>query len=393
MGVWKQIKDILARSPTEKNIKKHKLIVERGNGVYIWNRLLYKSDIIRSCVTPFARSIGKLNAKQIRENELEIKISPDRYIKRLLSEPNPLLTGQMLQEKLAVQCALNNNAFALIIRDDYGFAEQIYPISATSVEAVYDENTNLYLKFNLISGVVATFSYENIIHIKNHFHDNDIFGESNVDVLAPVMEIVGTTDKSIIDAVRNGGIIRWLLKWSTNLRPEDLKAQAKSFSDTYLNTVEDGLGVAATDAKGDLTQVKPHDYVPNAVIQQNTVKRVLDYFNTNEKIVNSTCNEDEWNTYYELVLEPFSLQFANEFTRKIFSSRERGYGNKIVFESMSLQYASMSTKLNLLQMVDRGAMTPNEWRQILNMGPIEGGEKPIRRLDTDVVKTTEGGGN
>jgi len=40
-------------------------------------------------------------------------------------------------------------------------------------------------------------------------------------------------------------------------------------------------------------------------------------------------------------------------------------------------------------MVDRGALTPNEWRQILNLSAIEGGNKPIRRLDTEVV---EGGG-
>ena len=58
-------------------------------------------------------------------------------------------------------------------------------------------------------------------------------------------------------------------------------------------------------------------------------------------------------------------------------------------DSTSLQYASMASKLNLVQMVDRGALTPNEWRQILNLSPIEGGDKPIRRLDTQVVK--EGG--
>lgn len=55
----------------------------------------------------------------------------------------------------------------------------------------------------------------------------------------------------------------------------------------------------------------------------------------------------------------------------------------------------MSTKMNLVQMVDRGAMTPNEWRSILSLGPIEGGDKPIRRLDTALVKegnvTSEGG--
>ena len=54
-----------------------------------------------------------------------------------------------------------------------------------------------------------------------------------------------------------------------------------------------------------------------------------------------------------------------------------------------MQYASMASKLNLVQMVDRGALTPNEWRKILNLSPIEGGDKPVRRLDTEVVK--EGG--
>ena len=44
--------------------------------------------------------------------------------------------------------------------------------------------------------------------------------------------------------------------------------------------------------------------------------------------------------------------------------------------------------MNLVQMVDRGAMTPNEWRLILGLAPIEGGEKPIRRLDTAVVTET-----
>ena len=42
--------------------------------------------------------------------------------------------------------------------------------------------------------------------------------------------------------------------------------------------------------------------------------------------------------------------------------------------------------MNLVQMVDRGSLTPNEWRAILSLGPIEGGDKPIRRLDTALVK-------
>lgn len=37
-------------------------------------------------------------------------------------------------------------------------------------------------------------------------------------------------------------------------------------------------------------------------------------------------------------------------------------------------------------------MTPNEWRDVMNLGPIEGGDKPLRRLDTTTVGDDLGGG-
>ena len=51
--------------------------------------------------------------------------------------------------------------------------------------------------------------------------------------------------------------------------------------------------------------------------------------------------------------------------------------------------ASLNTKLAFQAMVDRGAMLPNEWRATMNLAPIEGGDKPIRRLDTQVVEMVE----
>ncbi|PEP87074.1 phage portal protein, partial [Bacillus toyonensis] len=127
-------------------------------------------------------------------------------------------------------------------------------------------------------------------------------------------------------------------------------------------------------------------FVPDSKQMQETTQRIYNFFNTNEQIIQSKYSEDEWNAYYESEIEPLAMQFAGEMTRKLFSRRERGCGNKIIFEASSLQYASMGTKMNLVQMVDRGAMTPNEWRSIFSLGPIEGGDKPIRRLDTALVK-------
>lgn len=41
-------------------------------------------------------------------------------------------------------------------------------------------------------------------------------------------------------------------------------------------------------------------------------------------------------------------------------------------------------------MVDRGALTPNEWRATLNLSPVPDGDKPLRRLDTQTVNQIKG---
>ena len=208
------------------------------------------------------------------------------------------------------------------------------------------------------------------------------------------MEIVNTTDQGIVRAIKNSGVIRWLLKYTTPLRPEDLKRNVEEFVNNYLSIESSTFGAAGVDAKAEAEQIKPTDYVPNAAQTDRTTQRIYAFFNTNEKIVHSNYNEDEWISYYEARIEPDAIQMSNEYTRKLFSRRERGFGNKIIFEASALHYASMKTKLNLLQMVDRGAMTPNEWRAVMNMAPLPGGDEPIRRLDTAPVKPlTEGGEN
>jgi hypothetical protein len=62
-------------------------------------------------------------------------------------------------------------------------------------------------------------------------------------------------------------------------------------------------------------------------------------------------------------------------------------GNYITFDASNLSCASISTKLALVAMVDRGAMCANEWRAVMNLPPVEGGNVIVRRLDT--VPTNE----
>lgn len=376
---------------------RYEMITDRGNGFFAWNGNLYKSDIIRACIRPKVKAIGKLVAKHIRETvnvdgSINLKVNPEPYMRFLLEEPNPYMTGQVMQEKVATQLQLNNNAFIYIHRDDNGFPVELYPIPCISVEAIYDTQGELFLKCLMRNGKTVTYAYVDVIHLRQDVNENDIFGTSPRDALISLMEIVNTTDQGIVKAIKNSNIVRWLLKFNNVIRPEDMKTQTDQFVSDFLNIDNGSTGAAATDAKFDAQQVDPKDYVPNALQMEKTVQRIYSFFGTNEKIVQSKWSEDEWNAYYEAEIEPYAMQSSNEYSRKLFSRRERGFGNSILFEASNLQYANMSTKLNLVQMVDRGAMTPNEWRKILGgLAPIAGGDAPIRRLDTAVVAGAKGG--
>ena len=377
------------RSPTTQGTAFKMVAIDGDN--FIWNDNVYKSDIVMSAIRPYVHAVGKTVAKHIQESydedgERKVKVNPEPYIRFLLEEPNPLMTGQKLQEWMAATLKINNHSFTLIVRDENGLPIALYPINATLAVAEYDDGGHLYIRFYMPNGKQFVFAYSDLIHLRGDpSGSSDFFGGSKVDQLLPLMEQIGTIDKGIVNAVKNGGIIRWLLKFTNAVRPEDLKLKAKEFADQFLQT-ESGFGVAATDSKSEAVQIKPNDYVPNATQTDRIIKRFYAALNTNEKIVTSCYTEDEWNAYYESEVEPDVIQLGNEYTRKIFSRKKRSFGNYIMFEANNLATASMATKLALKEMVDRGALTPNEWRRTFNRAPLPGGDKPIRRLDTAVVE-------
>ena len=365
---------------------RYEMVIDKGNGFYSWDGKLYKSDLIRSCIRPRAKAVGMAVAKHVRvsineDGQKDIKINPDVWMRFLLEEPNPIMSGQMLQEKIANQLSLNNNAFILIIRDENGIPCELYPIPCAGVEAIY-KNGELFLKFYYENGKNNTFPYTEIIHLRDDYFNNDVFGEMPGNALKDLMECVKITDQGLVRAVKNSGVINWLLKFRVNLDTEDIKENVKEFVQTFLETSSETFGAAGTDAKTDVERIEPKDYVPNALITESLRKRAYLFFNTNEKIVSGAYTEDEWNSYYNIAVSPVLTQMHREYTRKLFTRRQQGFGNSIEFESSNLYYASMSTKLQLTTLVDRAMMTPNEARQYFYLPPIEGGDTALLRKDT-----------
>lgn len=388
--------DFFKKKEKNQYIQQVQLVTEYGTNFISWDGKVYESDIVRACIRPKVTAIGKMTAKHIRrtlndDGSMKIEVNPAFYIKQLLDYPNPIMSGQDLQEKIATHLCINNNAFVLISRNEDGLPDALYPICPTSASARFEGNQT-FVKFVMPNGKMYEFNYEDIIHIRADFNNNDLFGSPLAPALAPLLNVVTITDQGIVSAIKNSAIIRWLLKFTNSMRPDDLKKKASEFAEDFLKT-ESGTGVAAVDAKADAQQITPHDFVPDSSQMDKTTRRIYALFNTNTKIVTSCASEDERMAYFDAEIEPVAEKIRKEYTRKLFTIRQRAFGNSIVLEADAWDSASIKTKLDLVALVDRGALTPNEWRAAFNLAPIDGGDEPIRRLDTVTVGEAEKGGN
>lgn len=345
-----------------------------------WSGNIYDSDIVRSAIWTNAKNAGKLNPKHIRRNGDKYDIFPIPKVKRILTRPNEYMSMSVFLNKMITNCQKKNNAFALIKFGFDGYPTGVYPITYNRVEAI-EAKGFYFIKFYLADGKTLTVAYEELIHLRMHFDEKDIFGEGNRKPLSTIMEVINTTDVGVINAIKKSAIIRWLLKFNNVINPTDKQREIDSFVKNYLN-IENSGGAAATDPRYEAQQVKPESYVPNAAQMEKAKERIYSYFGVSEEIIQSKFTEDQWNAYYENTIEPFAIQLSEEFTEKLFSQKEKEFGNEIIFEANRLQYASNRTKIAVGRfLTDIGAASLDQILEIFNMAPL-GGEEGKRRVQT-----------
>ncbi len=335
---------------------------------------------VRSAVDSFARNAAKLTARHIRRGDNGIT-NVNSYIDRILQfQPNPYMTAYAFYYRVAANYKLTNNAFIYPVYDELGKLTALYPINAASVELL-EKNNILYTRIRFSTGKSYICEYTDLIHIRRHFYDNDIFGSNNK-ALTPVLETANKFNQSMSKFAELVAIIRGILKVQDSTKDADLKKRRDDFVKDNLMESNNGSGIIVTDRKYDYTNLD-NKSVPIPQGQLAYIKtEINDYFNTNENIIQNKFTEDEWNAFYEGDIEPFAIQMSQAFTNILFTGKERGYGNEILFEANRLQYASISTKVSAATFLTNiGAAALDQVLEMFNMAPI-GGEEGARRVQT-----------
>lgn len=356
-------------------------MIEESSSFSVFSGDAYSNDIFREGVDAIARNAGKLKGSHVIKYKDHNREDGDCKINRLLQvRPNPYMSAYDFIYKLVTRLYLYNNSFAYIDRDDRGNVVGLYPITASHVDLLGDQNNRVYCSFTLKSGRQIILPYEDIIHLRRFFNDDEILGADNSAII-PGLELAQTQNEGLVNSIKSGASIRGILKFTQIMAPEKMRKEKDAFIADYLQIENDG-GIVATDQKTDYQPIESKPIILNADQTKAIRDKIFDYLGVTEEIVSSSYTEDQFSAFYESTIEPIATALSQEMTAKIFTEREQAFGNEIIFESGRLQFTSNQTKVNLIaQLVPLGLLTINQALEVLNLPGVEDGDRRLQALN------------
>ena len=354
----------------------------------------YDSKVARQCIDRIATHCAKLIPKHIQDSISNCIKGDINFL--LQNMPNPIMTKFDFIYKVISMLYTDSNAFVYIAKNKEGMITGFYPVLASNYNLLQDSQNNIYLKFKFINGKEYILPYLELIHLRLFYNRHDIFGTNNK-VLKTDIDTAHTASEGIKNAIKTSSNLKGILKYeNAMLKNKDLKESKEAFVNDFLN-LENESGIAAMDAKADFKEVnlKPITLDKEQLEQVNY--NIFDYFGISEKIVRNNFTSEEWNAFYEGVIEPRAIQLSDAFTNKIFKQSKIKEGHKIIFTANRLQYATLSSKISLLKEAGAlGLLTKDEAREIIDLHPLGGEEgskiiQSLNNIDSSIANSYQGG--
>ena len=346
------------------------------------------SDVVKICIDRIATHSAKLKPRYVKtQDDNTVQEKRDNLAFLLKYQPNPMMTPYDFIYRVVTLLYLNNNAFIYPKYDEEYNLIELWPIKPNSVEALKDEGGAIYLRFYFTDKKSFMLPYESIIHLRRFYGTNDIFGGSGAvsdhSALLKTIRINDSVLQGLDNAIKTSFQIKGLLKINGMLNEKDKAAQKAEFEKALKDSVESGgSSIVPVDLKA--------DYVPLTVdpklVDSNTLtflqKKIITYFGVSDAIFDNKYNENEYNAFYEGVIEGIAIALSEAFSKALLTRSQLEHGEQIIFYSERLQYASWNTKVQAIEkLMGLGILSLNESRALLGFEPIEGGNRRLQSLN------------
>lgn len=364
-----------------------------------FNGELLDIDTIVACIDALARNLAKMRLTAIRRDKNQISVTDKTSdVARVLENPNKYMTQYDFIYKVAAMYFTSNNVYIWPEYDEQGNLINLWPINYRSAKLYLKDGIEI-IKFELTGNHSYTVPYSQVIHLRNHYISDEIYGDSNKAFMA-IAELMDAQQQGIKGGIKNSALIRGLLKATQVMKEEDIqKARDKFVSDNF--KVQNNGGVIFMDGKFDYTPIKSEPYVVDAETMKLSREAAFSFFGVNEDFIQNNFTSEKYEAIYEGKLEPFAIMFTDALTKHLFTERMRSFGNQIEANMSKLKYQPLSQVTQMIGTTkELGLFTRDEYREMLGyepLGPERGGDEimiAVNNYDSNTsADAEEGEGN
>ena len=341
---------------------------------------IYASDVVQQAIKCIVDEMKKLNPAHIRYNGNDpVPVNSD--IQTVLNNPNPLMTTSEFLEKVMWLLLLNYNAFILptyyIWEDEKGIQKRkysgLYPLKPTQVDFIEDGSGRMYVKMRFENNFETTVPYDDLIHIKynysvNEYMGGDVSGQPDHTALLKTLELNDTLLRGIAKAMNSSYAVNGVVKYNTMLDDGKMEAALKEL-ERKLNNSESGF--LPLDLKAEYTPLQ-HEI---ELVDEETLKfideKILRNWGVPLSILIGDYTKSQYEAFYQKTLEPLIISISQAFTKKLFTDRERSFGNRIELYPKDLIFMTVEQTLEMVNLLSNtGSIYENEKRVAFGLRPL-----------------------
>ena len=342
---------------------------------------IYASDVVQQAIKCIVDEVKKLNPTHVRYTDSD-PVPVKSSIQDVLNDPNQLMTTQEFIEKVTYMLLLNYNAFIIPtyytwIDDKTGaerrYYESLYPIKPAQVDFIEDASGQLFVKFWFWNGETTTIKYDDVIHIKynysvNEYMGGNLMGQPDHTALLNTLQLNDQLLKGVAKAMNASYAVNGVVKYNTMLDDGKTEAALKELERKLQNSES---GFLPLDLKAEFI---PFEH-KSALVDEGTLKfideKILRSWGIPLDILKGDYSKETYEAFYQKTLEPLINAFSQAFTKKVFTKRERAFGNRIEFLPKDLIFMTMAQKLELVNILGpTGGLFENEKRTMFGLMPL-----------------------
>ncbi len=360
-----------------------------------FNGELLDIDTIVACIDALARNLAKMRLTAIRREKDSIAITDTTSdVARVLKNPNKYMTQYDFIYKIAALYFASNNVFIWPEYNDKGELINLWPINYRKVH-IYEKDGIEVIRFELKRNHFYTVPYSQVIHLRNHYFEDELYGDSN-HAFKAIAELMDAQQQGIKGGIKNSALIRGLLKAAQVMKEDDIKKARDRFIEENFSAQNNG-GVMVVDGKFDYTPLESKPYVVDADTMKLSKEAAMDYFGVNEDFLQNKFTSEKYEAVFEGRLEPWAIMVQDAFTKFLFTERMRSFGNQIEANMSKLKYQPLTQVTNMITATkELGLFTRDEYRDMLGyepLGPERGGDEILiatNNYDSNSTQSQEG---